>query len=558
MNTWLIPSQIASLCGSTVLVLVFASLFARDRKPHLALWAWCWALYALCFVLALTAGLFPEASTLPLAREFCLLASSLLLVAGGYAFVEGRQPRIWTAGALLCAIWVLLFRGGDSWLFLMPSYLFHALAAITTGIIILRQIDVYPLGRHLTGWTFILWGLHRANYPLLSTIPEIAPWGFLLGAYFSFAAAGGVILIHFSRTCDLAEENHRLSQTLLNAIADPLVLIGPDLRIRWSNQGARHLAPALETLPESHCFETWRNRSHPCEPCPARDSFASGTAAAMHLDTKDGRAWEVRSFPVPGSAPGQVSGVILHFENQTPKKENSRQAHLAALGELSAGVAHEINNPINGIINYAELLGDSLPKAGTEVDLARRIGHEAERIATIVRNLLSFARDSQDEKKPVLLCEILLDALVLVETQLRRHGVETLIDLPLDLPPVRVHPQQIQQVFLNLLSNALFALNEKFAAGAAGKHLEISAVLVEEQGQPRVRTCIFDRGTGIAAAHLDKAMNPFFTTKPSGKGTGLGLSISHGIVRDHGGRLTIESSQGEWTRVTLDLPCSAC
>ncbi|MDO3378717.1 ATP-binding protein [Geoalkalibacter halelectricus] len=557
MSDWLIPSQIASLCGSAVLVVVFASLFARDRKPHLALWAWCWAFYALCFALALTAAAFPRADALLSARELSLVVSSLLLVAGGHAFVGRKLPRFWQALALLATLWTPLALSTGSLVHLLPVYLFHALVAITTGLLILRATEFYAFGRYLTGGVLILWGLHRANYPLLASIPEIAPWGFLLGAFFSFASAGGIILIHFARACDAAEDSRRLSQTLLDAIADPLVLLSADLRVQWSNQGAwRHLSPALETPAGRRCFELWRGRDQPCRPCPARSSFDTGTSADLQLETEDGRNWAVRAFPVPGKAPGKVVGVILHFEDQAPKRESSRQAQLAALGELSAGVAHEINNPINGIINYAELLGDTLPPAGSEADLARRIGSEAERIATIVRNLLRFARDSREDKEAVLLYEILLDTLVLFEAQLRRHGVETLIDMAPDLPAVRVHPEQIQQVFLNLLSNALFALNEKFAVGAAGKQIEISATRIEEEGQALLRTCIHDRGAGIAVEHLAKVMNPFFTTKPPGKGTGLGLSISHGIVRDHGGRLAIESHAGEWTRVTLDLPCA--
>jgi signal transduction histidine kinase len=265
----------------------------------------------------------------------------------------------------------------------------------------------------------------------------------------------------------------------------------------------------------------------------------------------------MRSFPVRDEE-GHVIRIIEHLQDMTEtlrlQDEAARSAHLASLGELAAGVAHEINNPINGIINYAQLLGERLAASEREADMAGRIIREGERIATIVRNLLSFARKRPEEKAPVAICEVLLDAYVLAEAQLRRDGIEVVLDLPEHLPEIVAHGQQLQQVFLNLISNARYALNEKYPGRAPGKTLAISVGRFEYAGQPRLNMTFRDQGTGIPAGIRDKVLNPFFTTKPSGAGTGLGLSISHGILADHGGALRIESQPGAWTCVTVDLP----
>lgn len=241
-------------------------------------------------------------------------------------------------------------------------------------------------------------------------------------------------------------------------------------------------------------------------------------------------------------------------ERRRAQADTARASHLASLGELAAGVAHEINNPINGIINYAQLLANRLPEGVKDREIAERIIREGNRIAVIVRNLLSFARERREIKRPVTIQEILTDVLALVEAQLTRDGIRLTVEVPEDLPPVEAIRHHFQQVFLNLISNSRYALNEKFPSYHREKELIIRAAVVGEGGAMFVRTVFEDRGTGISPRILDKVMNPFFTTKPADQGTGLGLSISLGIVRDHGGSFEIESREGEFTRVLIELP----
>ncbi|MGE5808395.1 MAG: sensor histidine kinase [Nitrospirota bacterium] len=243
-------------------------------------------------------------------------------------------------------------------------------------------------------------------------------------------------------------------------------------------------------------------------------------------------------------------------KNTALQVEALRAAHLASIGKLAAGVAHEINNPINGIINYARILSNKSVKGSAENDVAERISKEGKRIAGIVKSLLSFARDNKEEKKSVRVESILQEALILTESQLRKEGMRVQIDLPEGLPAVTANPQQIQQVFMNIINNAQYALNQKYPGEHEDKVLDITCEETDTDGSPFVRVIFHDRGIGIARDALDKIMHPFYSTKPKGEGTGLGLSISHGIIADHGGRLAVESVQGAYTKVLVDLPAA--
>lgn len=235
------------------------------------------------------------------------------------------------------------------------------------------------------------------------------------------------------------------------------------------------------------------------------------------------------------------------------QKEAVRSAQLVALGELAAGVAHEINNPVNSIMNYAQLLLDECSSGITETLYAGQIIKEGDRIARIVRSLLSFARTEGENKRAVSVSAALSETLSLSGAQLRKEGINVSVSVPGDLPDIIAYQQHIEQVFLNLISNARHALNEKYPSVNDDKVLEISA---EGMGS-FVRITFCDNGPGIPEEIIGKVTNPFFTTKPAGLGTGLGLSISYGIIADHNGRFNIESVYGQYTKVVIDLPCAA-
>ncbi|MBI4690576.1 MAG: PAS domain-containing protein [Nitrospirae bacterium] len=356
-------------------------------------------------------------------------------------------------------------------------------------------------------------------------------------------------------------EFRKLSQEfyiLLNAVPDTLILLSRDLKIVWANlSAASGLGKEVSDIVGVRCHELWYNSSVPCPDCHALKSFQTGNSESSMRTTPDGRLWDCRTFPMKDEN-GGVKDVMVVAADVTEKTalqaEAMHSAHLASLGELAAGVAHEINNPLNGIINYAQILANRLSKETRENEIAGRIIKEGDRIANIVRSLLSFAHDRKEEKSIFNVREILSDTLLLSESRILKDGIKLKINVPRDLPEIVVNSQQIQQVFMNLISNARYALNQKYPGTNENKILEISGETIMIDGHSYIRMLFYDHGTGMADDILDKVMNPFFSTKPSGHGTGLGLSISHGIISDHNGKLTIESIEGEFARVIIDLP----
>lgn len=243
-------------------------------------------------------------------------------------------------------------------------------------------------------------------------------------------------------------------------------------------------------------------------------------------------------------------------EEKIRKSEALRTGQLAAIGELAAGVAHEINNPINGIINYTQILLDNADDRYDEMDkdFMARIIKEGERIAGIVGNLLSFARQRDDIVEDVNLKEIIEDSVSLLMHQLQKDGIRLEVDVPPELPPLSGNPQQLQQVVVNLITNASYALNQRYPEANPDKRLRIACQRQTANGKEYVRTMVTDWGIGIPQDVIDHIFDSLFTTKPPGKGTGLGLSISKGLIRDHNGFLSIESTLGGPTTATVDLP----
>ncbi|GBE04322.1 sporulation kinase E [bacterium BMS3Abin09] len=357
------------------------------------------------------------------------------------------------------------------------------------------------------------------------------------------------------------KEYRNLSQefnTLLDGIPYNLILLSPDLKIMWANKAAARVFKKEVSKLKGHiCYDICCNIISPCENCPTSKSFLSGKEESAEILTSEGKVWDIRAFPIKDKA-GNVKTVI-ELAGDITEEVNlragaTRTKHLASLGELAAGVAHEINNPINNIINYAQLLLDEAEGKKTDDEISRRIIRDGERIAAIVRSLLSFARFRKEDKINISLQDIFSDTLSLTSAQLRKDGVHLKMNTLSETINISVHPQLIQQVFLNIISNSRYALNHKYPGTDKDKVLKIECHRTKIDGKPYVEIVFLDQGTGIPNNILDKIMNPFFSTKPNHIGTGLGLSISHGIISEHGGKLIVESSEGDFTKIIIYLP----
>jgi PAS domain S-box-containing protein len=274
---------------------------------------------------------------------------------------------------------------------------------------------------------------------------------------------------------------------------------------------------------------------------------------------KDGKKiWVVLQIRAFYNKNGQIimlEGLLQDItERKALQAEAIRNDRLVSLGELAAGVAHEINNPINGIINYAQILINRSSKKGKEVELPTRIIKEGERIERIVSNLLSFARERTEKKYLVHIHEIISDALDFMRSMLTKNRIKVLVEVSENLPKIKVNSGQIHQVFINIISNARYALNEKYPDVDDNKILEIKADLVKNHDTSKIRITFYDKGIGIAADKIDRIWDPFFSTKLPDEGTGLGLSISHGIIKNHNGKLLAQSETDKYTKIIIELP----
>jgi len=240
----------------------------------------------------------------------------------------------------------------------------------------------------------------------------------------------------------------------------------------------------------------------------------------------------------------------LEAEREEMQRQLYQSSKLASIGELSAGVAHEINNPLNGVINFAQLLKDEeTPRSEFEQQMIDGIIDEGERIAKIVRGLLAFARADVYELRQVHLAESINAAIALFGRQFEKDGIAVEIDLQPDLPMVQADGSRLRQVVVNMISNAHHALKAKPGDSVEGKIFRITARRAGEN----VRVEFYDNGAGIKREDLAKVFDPFFTTRRETGGTGLGLSISFGIIRDFGGTIKVESEEGKYTRFTVEL-----
>ncbi|HVX66034.1 MAG TPA: ATP-binding protein, partial [Bryobacteraceae bacterium] len=239
---------------------------------------------------------------------------------------------------------------------------------------------------------------------------------------------------------------------------------------------------------------------------------------------------------------------------QTAQQRLVRSDRLASLGQLAASVAHEINNPINGVLNLSMLMqrilkDDGIPPGRTAEfrKYLSQVASETSRVGRIVSDLLSFSRQSKPQRSHADLNQIVKTTVSLISHKLKLSDVALTLQLDENLPPLECDASQIQQVVLNLMLNGAEA-----SQGKPGRRVEVRT-RYDAEARSLVLS-VSDNGEGISEANLPKIFDPFFTTKPEGKGVGLGLAVVYGIVEAHGGDVTIATRAGEGTTMNVILP----
>ena len=235
--------------------------------------------------------------------------------------------------------------------------------------------------------------------------------------------------------------------------------------------------------------------------------------------------------------------------------EAVQREKLAAVGLLAAGIAHELNNPLTGVLTFSHLLRDKMPKGSADAEDMDLVIKETKRCASIIRRLLDFARQKAPEKKYTDLNKLIVDTARFIERPAHLNDTNITMDLDPTLPPIWIDEDQMKQVIMNLLVNAQHATER--GGGITVRTRRSAAEAGPGSGTARAamaEVAVIDTGCGIADKDLQRIFDPFFTSKEVGKGTGLGLSVSHGIVKAHGGSIRVHSALGAGSTFTVYLP----
>jgi PAS domain S-box-containing protein len=352
-----------------------------------------------------------------------------------------------------------------------------------------------------------------------------------------------------------ANERARALAVALEAMDQPVLIRSRDEIVLYANGAALreygYTREELIGLP-SHVLTvlpTVRAHDHTRE-APREDLAASGSwSGELLLQRKNGSefpAWLSINNIVNDE--GEITASVISTRDMTEERrvaEQLRQSEkLVALGELVAGVAHEVNNPLTGISAFAQLLQEER-LTPDQLEAAQMIKREADRAVAVIRDLLTFARKTGPRTVPIDMNALIEQTMRLRTYGLRTAGIEMKLELAPSLPRVRGDDRQLQQVLLNLVVNA-----EHSVANCQRRLITLRTSVSAR----RLIVEVSDTGKGMSADVQKRIFEPFFTTKPEGAGTGLGLSVSFGIVQTHGGTLTVHSAPGAGATFRLTLP----
>lgn len=357
------------------------------------------------------------------------------------------------------------------------------------------------------------------------------------------------------------EHKRRQVQAILDGITDIVAVIAPDYRIQTINNSFYEIYEAADPV-DGFCYKIFRQRNEPCPECPLREAFQRNRVCSQNaIITINGRNRHFAITASPLRATDEKPGdIIIVKRDVTLEKEYQEKYYhsekMATIGLLAAGVAHEINNPLTAISGFAQGLRRRLPQLEQYledsvlmedyVEYLEIIHKECLRCRDIVQSLLTFS-----PRKTLILSRTDLNTLVKNVMRLLHHRLKLLPSdmikrsLEPELPPIKGNPAELEQVILNLILNALDAVN--------GKKGEIF-VSTRSKGNDEIILKVQDNGCGIDADHLPKLFDPFFTTKPLGQGVGIGLSTCYQIIQSHGGEIAVDSTPGEGAVFTVTLP----
>ena len=353
------------------------------------------------------------------------------------------------------------------------------------------------------------------------------------------------------------EDLKRQWVSTIDALVDPLMIVGKDYKVRKANLAmARTAGVDLKEMNGRNCYELFANRKTPCPGCAMRDAAKSKAEMTFNLEAIRGdRYFEVSSQPLIDSD-GDLDGIVQVYRDRTEAKrmqeQLAQQEKLASIGLLAGGVAHEINNPLGGILIFSQMLLREMDKNSPHYADVVEIESATQRCKAIVESLLDFARQNPAGTSASTPLINMIDA---IRTAIRFGNVAARQGAHVDIKEsfkdethvLNANRNRLVQLFLNLIQNALQAMPDGGALYIRASHRSDGDNII---GHYEVE----DTGVGIAPEHIQKVFDPFFTTKDPGEGTGLGLALCYSIVQDLKGSMSVESTVNVGTKFLLEIP----
>jgi two-component system NtrC family sensor kinase len=368
----------------------------------------------------------------------------------------------------------------------------------------------------------------------------------------STVATHAAVALANGRFFDLVRRGKEQWETTFDALSEGLAVVDDEGRVRRANRSlAVMLGQPLPAVIGTHLCHALLGRSHALAQMLDEVRRGERPASLTERSEVNGRTFRINAALMPGATPDQASVVLVQdvTEQQAMEAQLIQSEKLATVGQLVSGVAHELNNPLTSIAGLSEFLLEQKELGGGDRGHLRVIHEQAERAGRIVRNLLTFARKGPAERARLDLNDLVQRTLLLTSYDLRLRDVETQVELAEDLPEVVGDRHALQQVVLNLLTNAGQAVGDLPADRPR-------CIRVETWADGQVHLRVTDTGPGVPE-HLERHLfTPFFTTKEPGQGTGLGLSISYSIVESHGGHINYERAPGGGASFRIDLPAA--
>jgi PAS domain S-box-containing protein len=574
-------AMVVSMLSVWVLIGLFTYLNRYTKRRYFTLWTVAWLFYGLW--LSLNYGLLKLPDNLPLQmfKQWCVGVSATFLLWGSFRFLALRVRQLLLGlfiGFLLAWSYVGVFHLDNPLHLQVPIFGLIGIASVLTSVCFFfyRRRKGF-IGATLLGFGFFAWGIYFASYPFFQETEGLSASGFFISAVLQlFIAVSMIILVleevrYTNQNAIRQIRSHKTEKAMLKtkvlsteeryrslfdqASEAIFIVIGDDLKIVELNLAAQRLLGISRTEAVHQSLRTFCQPTHSSCISPIRAAdwcrWAS-QQSQLNVIQKNG-----------GSTLTEVSGAPIDFDGQSAfqfffrevtersrLEQQLRQSEkLSALGQMISGVAHELNNPLAVIKGYLELMlaHHNLPPQ-TRADL-EKVAHEGARAAKLVKNFLAFAREQPSQKEMMDVNDVIGRIAELRKFELQRCDIDVTLDLDQNVPRTYADGDQIQQILINLTTNAVQAME-----GRPGPHrLKISS----KANSGLLTMTVEDNGPGVPPEVEQKIFEPFFTTKQVGIGTGLGLSIAHSIMSEHRGKIYHQRSPLGGAAFILELPVVA-